>query len=437
MPVSSSQAVRHFDKRQRQAIEIIDVYEDLAERCDRELAGIAGQLERALVELAGAYLPSFDPAALADAERLTGFRGFSRRSPLDAMKHEEHVLRSTIARIEADERYVKRELLVGPQGNLINELAEARDMLAPFEAECARFEVLPGFLELVMVKYDTPDFGGKWYQASYWKHWAAGDKVCAALGMDDFGDDVLPAYTKVADQRDVWRRDVARIEDLIRQVHELVRAHDQSLARIPALPQLYYDQSLELLAEHLGAADVPLLDQWVRAEPTERRAIRMALRRVSGLKAKRDVIEELRRDGIRPLVDDLRRRAHKYARKSQKFARPKYAYQQIPDNALDHKFDAKYAKLRERESKLGVLIDRIVRYDDYHRFDLDNDADLWWFEFTNKRPTRMTPKLRRWYERHPDARPHHETWDDRDDGVSAAVAAAAVAHELDDVGYIS
>lgn len=436
MSVTSTQAVRHFDKRQRQAIEVIDWYEDLAERCERELAILNKQLEGALIELASAYLLALTPESLADAERLTGFRGFSRRSPIKAMEHEAHVLRATIARIEADERYQRRELLVGTQGNLIVELAEANDMRAPFENECATFESLPQFIELVMVKYDTPEFEGKWYQASYWKQWSAGDKVCEALQMDDFGDDVLPAYHKVAEQRDVWRRDVARIEALIKDVHDLVQVHDQSVARLPRLAELYYEQSLVVLGEHVRAADPPLLDQWVRAEPDERRPIRMGLRRVSGLVAKHRVLDELRSEGIAPLIAQLRKRAHKYGRKSIKYARPKYGYQTIADRELDHKFDAKYGKLRDRQGKIGKLIDRVMRYDDYHRFDLANDADLWWYEFTNKAPPRMTPKLRGWYDRHPEARPVHDLWEAHDQ-APAAVATAAAANELDDLGYIS
>jgi hypothetical protein len=83
-------------------------------------------------------------------------------------------------------------------------------------------------------------------------------------------------------------------------------------------------------------------------------------------------------------------------------------------------------------------MDRMAGYDDYDRFDLSNDPELWWYEFTRSRPPRQAVRLRQWYDRHPDLRPSHDEWDDAAAVATArAVADATVAQQPDDVGYLS
>jgi hypothetical protein len=135
----------------------------------------------------------------------------------------------------------------------------------------------------------------------------------------------------------------------------------------------------------------------------------------------------------------MRERRTKYNRKQSKFARPKNAYMTFNDNVLDHKFDAKYEKLRVQQTKLQLMVDRIYDYDDYHRFSLDNDPELWWLEMTKKQPPRLMPRTRGWYERNPQAHIVRDDWDDgaTDVQVNQAVAVATAARDLDEVGYLS
>jgi hypothetical protein len=108
----------------------------------------------------------------------------------------------------------------------------------------------------------------------------------------------------------------------------------------------------------------------------------------------------------------------------------------IPESYLDQKFEAKSIKLQERLDKTDALVDRLVAYDDYEHFDLENDTALWWMEMTRKRPSRLTPRLRAWYDRNPTAVPDLD-----DDAAQAdaarAVAAAASARNTTDLGYLS
>lgn len=424
------EAVQHYEQNLRAAQELQESWTALEGHLGQALGSVRGEEAEARTALAQAYLQELTRPALERAERLTGYRGFSRRDPLAAMSHEAKVLRRTIATIMADERWRRRTYLVGPQGELTAELAEARSMLEPWDQECAKFEALRGFLELLEVKYDTPDFAEHWWQPKYWKHWEAGDRICRELELDDFGDDVLPAWEKVREPRDRWRAEVARIEGLVDDVHALVERRDGAEARIPRLPALYLAQCTERLAEFFANADLGLLSEWLEQAGGDR-AVQMALRRASGLRAKLGYLTELR-DSVRAQLAQLEQRAAKFHRKSIKYQRSKYVGVRLPSNVLDTKFQAKLPKYREQPHKLRRQVDRMLGWDDYERFDLDNDPALWWVTFTGKQPSRFTPRTQRWYASHTGVQPRLE----RDASRSVAVAAAAALDEPDR-GYLS
>lgn len=435
-----SEAASFYESRQREAMELIGAYESLNAHVQARLNGVAQDIGVARFELARAYLPALSDEAIARAADLTGFLGFERRDPRKAMHHERHVLESAVSRVEADERYRDRELLAGPDGTLTSKLVEVEDMLAPWAAECNKYEVHDGFLDLIRAGYDTPEFEGKWWQSSYWKQWAAGDRICKALGVDDFGDDIVPVYTRAAGQRDFWLREKQALLDQITEVHELVRTRDQAVARIPRLPALYLQQSQSYLAEYLEQADAGLLEKWLSEKSADDRPTIMALRKLAGLKAKHGYLYELQQHGLHTAIEQLRQRAWKFANKSQKYLRSKHYWRTIPDREIDHKFVHKLPKYRERPTKLRKLVDRMYAYDDYARFDLSNDPALWWFEMTGKKPPRQWATTRRWYDRRPT---FHIARDDFDDdvapapAVSQSVAVATAARELDEVGYLS
>ncbi|MCB9679112.1 MAG: hypothetical protein H6737_28680 [Alphaproteobacteria bacterium] len=435
------EAVRHFRGHQEIGNKVVSRLVQIQARIERTLEALAVEQRNALDALADAYLQSFDEAALLRAEQLTGFRGFSRRSPIKALEHEAHVLRTTIARIEADEHYVRREYLVGPNGELTRELAERESMLEPWQKECAKFEDLPGFMDLLEVKYDTPHFQESWWQPRYWTHWAQGDAVCEALGLGDFGDDVLPAYEKVRGPRDQWRAQVAETVTRIDAIHALVQHHDEAVARIPQLPEIYLQQCQDVLAQFLEHADPSLLDDWLKDAGGDR-AILVALRRVAGLKAKADVLEEMRTQGLSPQIHAVTARVAKHRRKELKYGRPKHAYTNLSGRDTDAGFATKAQKMLADAQKLEAQLERIERFDDYAAFDLDQDPELWYVAFTRKAPSRYSPRLRAWYQRHPKATPawdrdDRDDHDDRGDRDDALVGAAAAFIDRSDSGYLS
>ncbi|MBT3219578.1 MAG: hypothetical protein HN348_10850 [Proteobacteria bacterium] len=437
MPLSAPDAARHYRQRSQQAATAIQWFEDLRTRVESMRTQVETQLTGAVVELAAAYLPSMDGAVLKRAERLTGFRGFSRRDPLTAMAREQAVLNKTVTRITNDDQYKRREYLVGNNGEYTVKLAEVQSMMEPWQLECSKFEDLDGFIELVEVKYDTPEFAEEWWQPRYWKHWANGDRICEELAMADFGDDVLPAYLKVATERNKWRAQEEVVESKIQAVHDLVQQHDQCVERLPRLPGIYLEQCHKVMAGFFGQADMALLESWLDAEPTDDRAVRMALRKVGGLKAKIGYLDEMGKVGIEKQLEDLNLRYHKYSRKVAKYSRPKHRYTTVADRDLDLNFDAKYSKLQTETTRADEMLVRMMAFHEYGRFDLDaNEPDQWWYTFTRSKPSRrINPRTRGWFDRHPQDRPQFDLSPDQQ--AAQAIAVAAMSRDLDDAGYIS
>lgn len=432
-----SQAATFYQERQREALGLIGGYQELRVHLDQNLSVIAQKLMDARFQLGQAYLPALDQASLDRAKSLTGFLGFERRDPLKAMAHERTVLEHTIERIRVEERYQKREELASTHGTLQTKLIEIREMLAPWQAECSTFEDQQGFLELVHVGYDTPRFDGSWWQPMYWKHWSWGDRICKELQMDDFGDDVLPKYRRAAEQRGFWQEEETKYTTQVEAIHALVQEHDQAVARIPNLESLYLRQCQQYLGEYVEQADTGLLEGWLTEQGGDR-SVLIALRTMAGLKAKQGLLTELRNQGLDSLLENLRNRAGKFARKTQKYLRSKHYHRSIADSELDHKFAAKVGKYQDRQTKLRKMVDRLVAYNRYERFSLENDPLLWWYEFTGKQPPRELSNTRRWYERNQGWKINHDLDDDAVGNAAAqAVAAATVSRELDEVGYLS
>ena len=433
----SGQELSHRYRQQASALrEQIKGHQELLGTAKDAAEQVSKQVEAARRELSAIYLPALSDESFERVQRLTGFQGFVRRDPRIALAQQRKVLGAQVAKIEADDRYQRREVLVGPAGTLQQELDAANEALAPLQAECDRFEKLPDFLELVRVGYDTHEFKEHWWNASYWKHWAAGDRICKALRRDDFGDDVLPEYRKYAEPRDVMRADVERLEREIDAVHQLVQEHDNLVDRLAHIDEIFLQSAQDFLGEHLAAADHALLEQWA-ANDGDARAIQMGLRKLAGAQAKLKFVQEIAMQGVPQTVRQLEEREQKAIYKAGKFARPKYAYANVGADVKTPDFERKMQAMRTQQEKLRRRLDALVAAQDYERFRLGNDPELWWWYFLESPPPRYyMPGLWSYYERRPDI---VVRTDDRDDDLRDGASARAfiAADQAEQGGYLS
>jgi hypothetical protein len=434
--VSAQQVAGFYGNQARQLGELIDAHRETSSKLRQVDSALEGEVGIAQRELAAIYLPALDDPSLERAAKLTGFQGFARRDPRVAMAQEKKVLQAQVAQLDADPRYQKRDTLVGPAGTLQQELDASREALEPLQAACDKFESQLGFAELLEVGYDTPNFKEHWWNAGYWHHWAAGDRICKALGMKDFGDDVIPAYKAVAEPRDTMRADVQRLEAEIDAVHDAVKARDQAADRLARIGEIYLESAQGFLGEHLAHADLALLEQWIGTEP-EARAVQQGLRRLAGVQAKRKIVEEIARQGVPTVMTDLQARQQKALQKQSKFLRPKYSYSSFDAGTVPANQQAKLDALAAQNAKLQQRLDTLVAYDDYSRFRLTNDYPLWWLYFFDSPPNRYyTPGLYDYYQRNPGLTITEDTTY-LDPDPASTVGAALAAGDLEQGTYLS
>jgi hypothetical protein len=436
--ISGSRVAAHYQHQAQVLRPIIESYRGLAGELRQADQLLGEQRAQARRELAAVYLTELSDVAFDRVARLTGFQGFARRDPRAAIAHERHVLEQSLAALRADPRYANRDSAIQQR---MHELDGAKDTLAPLHAACERFETLEGFQELVAIGYDTPAFTGKWWHASYWKQWAAGDRICKALGMKDFGDDVLPEYRRHAEPRNYMRDEVARIEREIDAIHELVREHDRLTDRLARLEEIYLAEAQEYLGEHLEHADAGLLEQWVQPHPELLRAVQIGLRKIAGLSAKKRFVTEIEHAIVSDLVPQLQQRRARAETKAAKFSRPKKAHGSYPDSSINREFDQKAQALQVQRDKIRGRTQRLVAAENYAGFDLRNDEELWWLYLMQSPPPRLAPSLFDYYQRRPGAQPitdpHYVDLQESGHSGGAAAAVYAAHQHLESEGYLS
>ena len=438
MPVTGAQVAQHYSQQASTLGSMIASNNQLIEDMKKADAEIAQEHEAARGDLAATYLPELSDAAFERAGRLTGFQGFQRRDPRVALAAEKKAIQAQLAKIEADERYQRRDVLVGPAGTLTQELELAKETLEPLQTECARFESLEGFLELIQVGYDTHDFKEKWWHASYWHHWSAGDRICKALQMNDFGDDVIPAYQKFADPRDVMRADVERLDKDLDAIHTMTQQHDELADRLAHLDEIYLEQAQDFLGEHLEHADLALLEQWIANEPDLQRPVQQGLRRLAGVQAKRKFVGEIAQQGIPQTNAQLQERLDKTVQKAGKFQSPKKLYARYDDSAIGDDLSAKAAALQAQNDKLRRRVDSLVLARRYDGFNLAQDPQLWWLYLLDSPPPRYAPSLYDYYSRRPGITYIVEPdYVDLGPSTGQAAAAAVMAGSLEQGTYLS
>lgn len=397
---------------------------------------VGTQRSRDAVELASHIVSELSPERLAVAKTKYAYGGFERRDPLKAMPKEASTLAHEVARIQQDERYQRREALVGPYGSITRSLEEATDHFNNWHDECLKFEDLEGFRELLEVGYDTPEFTLRWWDAAYWRVWANGDKVCAALGLADFGDDVFPAYQRARGPREQWLGEVRRFTKERDAVLALVQRHDESASRLQRLPDLYLDECRRALGKHLEQADPALLESWNEDD----RVACALLRRIAGLKAKVDILSQLLL-GLDELLGRVGELGGRCTTQAAKLLRPKKYHAQVARLPKLEKMAKTITKAKEAAQKAAKLRDRVLRFNDYERFPSGDSPELWYLLMVGQRATALTPQLAAWYDRHPKVVetfvPSESSVSDDDGFVQGVVVGHVVNRALDDLGDVS
>lgn len=271
----------------------------LAARLTTLVDALSPRLDAALRALAAALLPSLAPAHLSAAARLCAAPALDPGAIASALARRRAIASRTVARIAGEEAFGDREALLAAWGA---ELEAARATLSMAQARIAHCEGLDGFAALVEARFGTSEEAVPPLDARFeWlRDVAAG--ICATLGLDDFGQDVLPRYRALLLERDEVQAAVFSLEARITGLLDLVREHEAACRALEADDTALLDAARAALERHLVTLDAEALEALADegGEAAERAHEAASLRR------RLDALDAMLFDELKPLIRALR-----------------------------------------------------------------------------------------------------------------------------------
>lgn len=330
------------------------------------------ELEAAWRQYLETALPDTAPATLdATAARLqipnlcaadVAHRKEERRAALGA----------EVARIDADDRYVRRESLLNANEIRMTELVDGIRALEPgIEA----LEREPRFAELIGSGYGTDRYERRWYQLSYYNDWKHGDLVLEhhgqRMGVKTFGE----LRTKHLEEKralETFIQERASLEADSSAIQELARRRSEAAASLGSLDAWALGDTRARIREHLHA----LPDADFVGVAANAPALVLAAKRVSAIAAKVRYLDEIGTHWLEGRREELERWRAKLEKGATKLSRPGKR-----NSFESQEIEQKYGLPRERWAdgwqEYQQASQSVVTFQRYDAYDPLRDL-LWW-----------------------------------------------------------
>lgn len=360
----------------RQEIEALQLEE---KQTRAGLDKVGGELEAAWEHLVNVLVPSLQADVLDRAAARLHLRDVAAAVTQQRIAADTARLAEIGRRIQGDERWVKREAV---QNEAHIRLAELDEAIRPLQQSVGQLESEPHFRRLIQTGYGTDQYGGRFWQTSYYSDWKNGDliveKFGSRYGVEDFGGlrakylGEREALVPLTANRREWQqklKDVAELEE------QLARAQED-LANMTPRQLAWARGRVRAHLESLPPADLTAL----LAHDEE---LRVAAARVAGARAKLDYLEQLVREMIQPAIADLRSAGNKANRDIVKMKRTKNAGRMWSDADYDRRFGKdRRASWDKRRGRIRDVRTRVVEFHHYDRWSPAQDF-LWWDVMTD------------------------------------------------------
>jgi hypothetical protein len=395
----------------------------LQERHEAERATLAAQRAEVLARLAAAVLPGLNEAAFERAARLTGFVAGRQQDPIAAMQAEARALQERIAAIEADERYVKRELLAAPRtGELQLKIAELEEFRAP-AAEVVARGAHPRFRHLLDVGYGTDAYKVPFWRLSYYRDWKAGDEIVAEWpGKETFAA-VREEYLTAAESLATFDASLAPLRQQVADIAGLEQDLADKQQLLETLPDRHLGAWRQRLVDHLQSLD----PAWLADRLAGEQDVELLFKQADGLLKKAEYLDAVAGRQAAEHRAALVEEDRALKRDLDKLARPKNAGRQFPDDKFQKRFVDRPARMRKLWQRTSRTYDTVYVFDRWDRGRLVDDF-LWWDLMTDGRlDGNFIPDVQRFHTGHPDYAYDRHRGDDDDAAAAAAVAASEIA----------
>lgn len=428
----------------RAAHDAVRVYQEQEEELartlsevQRDLSELKGRIQAAVADLAHAFLPAADEAAVAAAAAATGNARLPDLLAGLRQAHERRLARR--AEIEASAEFRDRELLLHPTtGTLAQQVAEADENLRASSPTVARYEAIGGFRTL-HARHGKPPVSpavkllGRIFLIGFILEWGRRDAERRLLEAfpGSTVERCMSDYEEARRTRDFWEAEAKKRRAEKVRVEDLVREHETLGAEVAAFEESARASLRGELARYLAGCEA---FEEIRAGAGP--GARVAASSVLALKQKEAYLQRMAGYLHREVVD-RQQQQHKLRTVAGK-------WQRNPGKRLSGDKTAwlvtgparKAESTRRQVTKVHKVKTAIIDFDDWELYDrvLDDDEVLAWDVFARASDERMPgddfvaemiPDVGEYREEH--GAPDYRSIDDAASSLSASAVAGVAA----------
>jgi len=295
---------------------------------------------------------------------------------------------ATLAQAAARRRAMLNDDRVKNSEGLLNEadirLHELKETIEPLAQSIAMLDDAPLFQELLAHRYGTAEYGIRFWQLSYYKHWKHADLIVEVhgvrLGKADFRGIAekyiaeREAMLGLENERSSWRQKAVEVRRLLAELREA----EQTIATID---EVTLKATQAKLVEHLKPLGRDTLSTMLRPFP----AAHTAMLRITGIEKKGEYLGALENQQIRTALRELGQQEQKLMRTRAKLLRPKNANRRWDSNEARRMVgQSRRERWDKRHQRWSETRTQIVQFNDYHHYNPAADL-LWWDVMTDGR----------------------------------------------------
>lgn len=334
----------------------------------------AAELEPAWDLLVGVLLPDLLPATL---------QALVARIPVTALSPAAVAERRIKMFTDAQNRLqnLLADLRVQNAASLVNAIeikrAELDDNIAPLQASVRLLEDEQMFHELLTWRYGTPEYGVKFWQVAYYRHWKHGDilveKHGPRLNKADFGG-IVSRYLDEKQALATFNAERAKLQEEHKQITSLLQQVQETQALLADVDGVVLKNARTRLKEYLRVLSDKDLFRILQSDE----AATLAYKRVVGIGKKQHYLEALNSEQIKASIAELDASEEKLRRNLRKLLRSKYDLQTFsPGEVQRMAGPERTAKWQKRRKHYEETRSTVVEFHHYDRYDPLRDW-LWW-----------------------------------------------------------
>ena len=380
----------------------VDDYTDLDVDARKKITDLKKQHRTVLFKISSLIVPEFTETATHQLADIMNNREIADFPML--FHREKEKLNGEIASIEANEKFINRDLYIHPQtGEYVlayKEMVTAHDEINNTFRKYVKRQ--SDFEELIHDKYGTPEYPhtgfAKYFNSEHLFDWRVADELCEKHGFEDIVD-LLDDYKKKKENLEALRNSMQEYEIKIQEIENFVSKLEKNKLRLASLKDIYLENLGQAIGGFLNNTSQESLHEF---EQTYHKLLGTLINKERGLYNQSVYLEEFKSkltEEMDVLVNKIVRLTNE-VRKIGRYAH-KHPNRRWEKAKLDKRFRQNPAYIDKRKSKYQKNIDTFFGYDDYDKIKTSAASIFWWEMITkNKIDNSFSSSAKEFYESH-------------------------------------